>query len=272
MLRACVAPGPRAATCREGAHHALFQAPAACRFPPAALVVLAPRCWRSTPRPTGRGRRRLAAAEGRRVARLRPGCRPVAFTGATDTRGEEASPRHRARGDPHVRHDRPVRRHGYSPVSRRHPGRGVGGPTASHRRRADTLQGARHRSLPGCPAGDDPGARALLAERLRVAALSGEAERAPAVQDRDRRARHPLHPRQVAPRECASAGHDPRLARLGDRAARDRRPAHRPHRPRRRRRGRVRPGAPVCSRLRLLGRADRARLVGRAEPRRPGGS
>ena len=45
-----------------------------------------------------------------------------------------------------------------------------------------------------------------------------------------------------------------------DRAARDGRPAHRPDRTRRPRRGRVRPRAAVHSRVRLLGRADRARL------------
>ena len=41
-----------------------------------------------------------------------------------------------------------------------------------------------------------------------------------------------------------------------DRAARDRRPAHRPDRARRRRRGRVPSGAAVAARLRLLRRAD----------------
>ena len=105
-------------------------------------------------------------------------------------------------------------------------------------------------------------------DRLRLAQGRGEAERAAAVHDRDRRGRHPLHPRQVAARGRAAADHDARLARLGDRAARDRRPAHRPDRARRPRRGRVRPGAAVPARLRLLGRADRARLERR--PRRAG--
>ena len=44
----------------------------------------------------------------------------------------------------------------------------------------------------------------------------------------------------------------PRLARLGRRAARDRRPAHRPDRARRQRGGRVPPGAAVSARLRVL--------------------
>ena len=58
--------------------------------------------------------------------------------------------------------------------------------------------GARRRPVAGRPVGDDPGAHALLGERARLAQGRGEAERAAAVQDRDRRARHPLHPRQVA--------------------------------------------------------------------------
>ena len=44
---------------------------------------------------------------------------------------------------------------------------------------------------------------------------------------------HPLHPREVAARERVAADHDARLARLGHRAARDRRPADRPDRARR---------------------------------------
>ena len=36
---------------------------------------------------------------------------------------------------------------------------------------------------------------------------------------------HPLHPREVAARGRVAADHDPRVAGLGDRAARDRRPA-----------------------------------------------
>ena len=54
------------------------------------------------------------------------------------------------------------------------------------------------------------------------AQVRSEAERAPAVQDRDRRGGHPLHPREVAARGRVAADHDPRLAGLGDRAARDR--------------------------------------------------
>ena len=129
-------------------------------------------------------------------------------------------------------------------------------------------QGARRRSLAGRAAGDHEGARPLLGERLRLAQGRGEAERAPAVHDRDRRGRHPLHPRPVAARGRAAADHDPRLARLGDRAARDHRPADRSDGARRQAGGRVPPRAAVPPRLRLLRRADRDRLVLR--PRRAG--
>ena len=88
----------------------------------------------------------------------------------------------------------------------------------------------------------------------------------------DRRGRDPLHPRQVAARERAAADHDARLARLGRRAARDRRPADRPDRSRRYPRGRVPPGAAVPARLRLLERADRARLGCRPHGTRVGGA
>ena len=57
-----------------------------------------------------------------------------------------------------------------------------------------------------------------------------------------------------------AAGHHARLARLDHRAARGHRPAHRPGRARRACRGRVRPGAAVAARLRLLCRAGRGRL------------
>ena len=100
----------------------------------------------------------------------------------------------------------------------------------------------------------------------------GEAERAPAVHHRDRRGGDPLHPRQVAARERAAADHDARLARLGHRAARDRRPADRPDRARRHPRGRLPPGAAVLARLRLLGRAGRARLGRRPHRTRVGGA
>ena len=59
----------------------------------------------------------------------------------------------------------------------------------------------------------------LLGDRLGLAPPK-RAQRAPAVHDRDRRRRHPLHPRPLAARGRVAADHDPRLARLGHRAAR----------------------------------------------------
>ena len=52
-----------------------------------------------------------------------------------------------------------------------------------------------------------------------LAHVRGQAQRPTTVRDRDRRARYPLHPRQVAPRERVAADHHARLARVGDRAA-----------------------------------------------------
>ena len=63
-----------------------------------------------------------------------------------------------------------------------------------------------------------------------------------------------------ATRERVAVDHDARLAGLDRRAARDHRPPHRPDRARWTRRGRVPPRAAVHPRLRLLRRADRARL------------
>ena len=110
------------------------------------------------------------------------------------------------------------------------------------------------------------------ASALRLAQLRGETERAAAVQDRDRRSRHSLHPREVAAPGRVATDLDPWLARLGHRAARDRRSTHRPDRARRTGRGRVRPRAAVAARLRLLRRADRARLGSRPDRAGLGGA
>ena len=53
---------------------------------------------------------------------------------------------------------------------------------------------------------DHAGARPLLGHRLRLAQVEAQLNALPAVHDRDRRRRHPLHPRQVAARERAAAG------------------------------------------------------------------
>jgi hypothetical protein len=85
----------------------------------------------------------------------------------------------------------------------------------------------------------------------------------------------PLHPRQVAARRRDAADHHARLAGLDHRAARGHRPAHRPGRARRLGRGRVRPGAAVAARLRLLPRAGQPAADDRLRPagctRGPGG-
>ena len=86
---------------------------------------------------------------------------------------------------------------------------------------------ARRRSVGAGAAGDVPGARPLLGDRVRLARVRGETERAAAVHHRDRRGRDPLHPRQVAHENRAAADHDACMARLRHRAAGDRRPAHR---------------------------------------------
>jgi hypothetical protein len=58
-------------------------------------------------------------------------------------------------------------------------------------------EGTCGRSLAGRAAGDDPGTRALLGFGLRLAAVRGQAQRPAPVHDRNRRARHSLHPRAV---------------------------------------------------------------------------
>ena len=55
-------------------------------------------------------------------------------------------------------------------------------------------QGNRHRCIAGRAAHDDPAARALLGDRLRLAQGRGAAQRRAELHHRDRRAGHPLHP------------------------------------------------------------------------------
>ena len=83
---------------------------------------------------------------------------------------------------------------------------------------------------------DAAGARALLADEYDFGRIEARLNALPAVHDRDRRRGRPLHPRPLAARGRAAADHDPRLARLGHRAARHHRPADRPDRARRPRR------------------------------------
>ena len=122
----------------------------------------------------------------------------------------------------------------------------------------------------GVPAGEAPGARALLGDRLRLAEGGGEAQCLAAVRDHDRRARHPLHSRALASSERDAADHDPRLAGLGLRAPQGDRSAHRSHGPRRARGGRLRSRAALDAGLWLLGASRRARAGAPTASRAPG--
>src|SRR4029434_2946050 len=103
------------------------------------------------------------------------------------------------------------------------------------------------------------GARALLGDRVRLAQMRDTTERAAAVHDRDRPGGGPLHPRQALACARVAADHDAWLARLGYRAARDRRSPDRPDFARWHLRRCIPLGAAVLAWLRLLDRADRAR-------------
>ena len=150
------------------------------------------------------------------------------------------------------------------PLPRRRSGRGAGRPASTHRGHALAREGDRRRSVAGRAARDDPGARALLGDGLRLAQVRGEAERPAAVHHRDRRAGHPLHPRSLEARRRAAAHRQSRMARLDHRAAEDHRSAHRSHGTRRERSGRLPRGDSVDAGLRVLGQADEHRLGPRA--------
>ena len=127
-------------------------------------------------------------------------------------------------GDPHAYHDRELGGRDCDPAVHdpRSPRGGTRGTAGAHRGYPLAHQGARRRPVAGRAAGDDPGTCALLGDGLRLAHVRGEAERAAAVQDGDRRGGHPLHPREVTAFRRSAADHHARLARLGDGVARDR--------------------------------------------------
>ena len=83
---------------------------------------------------------------------------------------------------------------------------------------------------------------------------------------------HSLHPRPLASSERHAADHDAWLARLGVRAAQDRRSAHRSHRAWRTRGRRLRSGHAFDARLRLLRQADGHRLGSRPHRANLGGA
>ena len=103
-------------------------------------------------------------------------------------------------------------------------------PPPAHRRHAVARPGDGRRPVAGRAAREAAGARPLLGHGLRLAQGRGEAQRPAAVHDRDRRRRHPLHPRPLASSERPAADHDAWLARLGVRAAQDHRSADRSRR------------------------------------------
>ena len=164
-------------------------------------------------------------------------------------------------GDPHGCHRRKVSgRHSDPAVHDRVPRGGPRGPARAHRGHALAREGGRRGCLAGRAAGDDAGGRALLGDRARLAQVRGQAQLGAQLHHRDRRAGHPLRPRSLEARGRAAARRLPRMARLGDRADEDRRPAHRPDGPRRERLGRLPPGDPQHAGLRVLGQADHDRV------------
>ena len=84
------------------------------------------------------------------------------------------------------------------PIHREHPPGGNRRASPAHRGNTLARSGNGPGPFPRRAAGEAAGARPLLGNRLRLAQGRGEAERSPAVHDRDRRARHPLHPRPLA--------------------------------------------------------------------------
>ena len=130
----------------------------------------------------------------------------------------------------------------------------------AHRAHPMAGPGARARRLAGRAARADAGTGALLGGAVRLAQVRGPAGGPAALHDRDRRSRHPLHPRPLGSRARAAGHHHARMARVDHRAAAGHRPAHQPHRARRQRRRRVRRGDPVDTGLRVLGQAARHQL------------
>jgi hypothetical protein len=133
-------------------------------------------------------------------------------------------------GDPHAGHDRELGGRGSDPAVHdpRSPRGGTQGTAGAHCGYPLAQQGTRRRPVAGRAAGDDPGTWALLGDRLRLAQVRGEAERAAAVQDGHRRGGHPFHSREVAAFRCSATDHDARMAGLGDGVAPDGWPADRP--------------------------------------------
>jgi hypothetical protein len=185
-------------------------------------------------------------------------------TGATWGPADQAACRiepHPLQGGPHGCCRRQARgRYDNPSVHDRYPRVRPRGSACAHRRHALAREGARRRSVAGRAAGHGPGARALLADGLRMAQVRGEVERRAALHHRDRRAGHPLRPRSLEARGRAAAHRHPRMARLGDRADEDRRSAHQSDGAWRERVGRLPSGDSVEAGLRVLGQAGHDRV------------
>ena len=108
--------------------------------------------------------------------------------------------------------------------------------------------------------------------RATTGARRSEAQCLATVRHDDRRRGHPLHPRPLASSERLAADHDPRLARVGVRAAQDRRSAHRSDGLRRTRGRRLRPRHAFDSRLTAFPASRRAPVGTPTASREPGRS
>ena len=164
------------------------------------------------------------------------------------------------------------REHRCSSVSGRFSGGGAHRAAPARKRDPVARAGDGQRRFAGRAARDDAGARAVLGDRLRLAQVRGETERPAELHHRDRRARHPLHPRSLPARGRAAADRHAWVAGLDHRAAEDHRAAHQSHGARRERIGRVPSGDPLAAGPRVLRQADEHGLGSRSHRASVGGA
>ncbi len=158
------------------------------------------------------------------------------------------------------------------PVHRLDPGYGDRRPQAATGQNSVAGSGNGRRLVTRGPAGERQISGRLLGARLRLAALRVRAQSLPPIPDRDRRAGHSLHPRQVqkSPRDAADT--HARLAGLDRRVSEADRPADRSGCVRRRRRRFIRRRRPVAPRVRVLPEAHGDRVDRLAHRQRVGGA
>src|SRR6266404_1363381 len=145
-----------------------------------------------------------------------------------------------------------------SPVSGEFSGNGAYRIAEAHQRNQVAGTGNSHGCNARRAARDYAEPRALLGDRLRLAQVRGETERAAAIHHRDRWARHSFHSRPFKTRKCVAADRYARMARL------DHRSVDQSHGTWRERIGRFPPGDSVDTRLRVFRQADHHRLGPRA--------